>query len=450
MLFIYNENRVTDGCWDLYRGYNSNDNTIGYQLRTNNSTMSASDTGYRYRLWLTSADDTKWVPINTSSSTNATTARTLNTRAINPFGPIVYNSYNGTTSSGNGVGSTTIWQQYNFTIGYSYVLSLTQYKPVYLQCTPQTDGSAVMNVLTQTLPTTADGKIYIYLGIASSSTAMELRAEHPVYYYADGAIRLWTNAKSAGSSVEPATATPVMDGTAAVGISAKYAREDHVHPSDTNKQDTLISGTNIKTINGNSILGNGNLDISSGSSGVSIMTVTVTITSSNWNAVNNTCTKTVLGVKSDNDVIISCDPSYKDVYTKCDIYCSAQGTDSLTFKCSTVPTQGLVVNIMIIDGGRSNMAGTWIFNQSLVITSANEWNIDFTHQQGGTTTTHTSLNTVSGRNGYDLEFGPPNSMTAYMGQTDSWLTTKTIIITGGADINSQSFKDFMELNASKQ
>lgn len=33
----------------------------------------------------------------------------------------------------------------------------------------------------------------------------------------------------------PATANPNMDGTAAVGSSAKYAKEDHVHPSDTSK-----------------------------------------------------------------------------------------------------------------------------------------------------------------------------------------------------------------------
>ena len=30
------------------------------------------------------------------------------------------------------------------------------------------------------------------------------------------------------------------------------------------KQDTLVSGTNIKTINGNSILGSGNIEIKSG------------------------------------------------------------------------------------------------------------------------------------------------------------------------------------------
>lgn len=34
---------------------------------------------------------------------------------------------------------------------------------------------------------------------------------------------------------EAATASPLMDGTAAVGTSAKFAREDHKHPSDTSK-----------------------------------------------------------------------------------------------------------------------------------------------------------------------------------------------------------------------
>lgn len=68
-------------------------------------------------------------------------------------------------------------------------------------------------------------------------------------------------APAGGSSVDPATAAPSMDGTAAVGSSVKYAREDHVHPSDTSKQATLVSGTNIKTINSTSLLGSGNIAI---------------------------------------------------------------------------------------------------------------------------------------------------------------------------------------------
>ena len=61
---------------------------------------------------------------------------------------------------------------------------------------PQSNGSAIIDPdtpITQTLPTSADGKIYIYLGEANSSTQIFLPYQHPVYYYEDGAIRLWTN-----------------------------------------------------------------------------------------------------------------------------------------------------------------------------------------------------------------------------------------------------------------
>lgn len=44
-----------------------------------------------------------------------------------------------------------------------------------------------------------------------------------------------------------ATATPLMNGTAAIGSSAKYAKEDHVHPSDTSK----VSKTGNETVAGN-------------------------------------------------------------------------------------------------------------------------------------------------------------------------------------------------------
>ena len=70
----------------------------------------------------------------------------------------------------------------------------------------------------------------------------------------------WENGGPITSPV-PATASPLMDGTASVGSSIKYAREDHKHPSDTAKQDLLVSGTNIKELNGYSLLGSGNLTV---------------------------------------------------------------------------------------------------------------------------------------------------------------------------------------------
>ena len=235
MLFIYSSDIVDGGGWICYRGYDANTNTIGYQLRTNSGNLEASDTGYRYRLWFTSADGTKWVPANTSTSTDATTSKTMNTRPINPFGPIVYNSTNGTVNSGARPAFGTLWQQYMLTIGYSYVISLTAWDPVYVQCTPQTNGSAVMNAIVKALPTSNDGKIYIYLGMAYSTTAMELRIEHPVFYHDGNGIKLWTGTKIPSKTSDltndsgfitsadvpegsvASTTTPKMDGTAAVG-----------------------------------------------------------------------------------------------------------------------------------------------------------------------------------------------------------------------------------------
>ena len=73
------------------------------------------------------------------------------------------------------------------------------------------------------------------------------------------------------------TTTPSMDGTASYGSGTTWARADHVHPSDTSKQATLVSGTNIKTINNESILGSGNISITPG--GVQSVSVTQTLSS---------------------------------------------------------------------------------------------------------------------------------------------------------------------------
>jgi len=60
------------------------------------------------------------------------------------------------------------------------------------------------------------------------------------------------------------TSNPAMDGTASAGTGTAYARGNHVHPHDTSKQDKLVSGTNIKTVNGDSILGSGDLTVGGG------------------------------------------------------------------------------------------------------------------------------------------------------------------------------------------
>jgi hypothetical protein len=55
-------------------------------------------------------------------------------------------------------------------------------------------------------------------------------------------------------------------------------RVDSVEEELDEKQDTLVSGTNIKTINGNSLLGSGNISITSGANLVTSTTTTITFT----------------------------------------------------------------------------------------------------------------------------------------------------------------------------
>lgn len=457
MLFVY-DSQLEGGAWVCYRGYDANTNTIGYQLRTNSGRRPASDTGYCYRIWLTSPDGAKWVPINTSSATNATSSRTLNTRAIDPFGPIAYNSTNGTCNSGSNLPAATMWRVYTLTIGYSYVKSLTAWDSVWLKCQPNADGSAVMKDIVQALPTSKDGYIYILLGTAYSATGMELQAEHPVYWHDGTGIRLWTGAEpsSGGSSVTVDSAlsstseNPVqnkvvkaaVDGKVdSTGLAAKvtssiqnngvfsanaslnstgqnskveaayaqasltsYAEDSYnftrvrvradyaemqatgddgdafssivVRPSgitidnvvapttstmpatkgyvDTAvgaKQDTLVSGTNIKTINGNSILGSGDLTISGGSGGASYTTQAVSIPTSAWSGT--TATVSASAVTATNDVIVAPAPASISAWAAAGVYCSAQGAGTLTFTCSTVPTAELTANVMAFEGGNA-------------------------------------------------------------------------------------------------
>lgn len=200
-MFIYNSTRVAGGCWDMYYGYNANDNTIGYNLRTNTMSLPTTSACYRYRLLFTSADRTHFVPANSSTSTNATAKRTTTSTPIDPFGSIRYYGTTTAVSSGARPGAAYLWEQYSVTLGYSFnrtgaALTLTEWKPVYIKCAPQTDGSAIIDAETpyvQDLPTTADGKIYIHLGVATSATQVEVVFHHPVYYIdQNGRKRVWT------------------------------------------------------------------------------------------------------------------------------------------------------------------------------------------------------------------------------------------------------------------
>ena len=66
-----------------------------------------------------------------------------------------------------------------------------------------------------------------------------------------------------------------------------------------------------------------------------------------WN--NNVISVQCPGVDTENDIYISPDPlSYKK-YGACGIICIAQGVNSLTFQCDTVPDVALTINVLIFN-----------------------------------------------------------------------------------------------------
>lgn len=222
---------------------------------------------YRYQFLLTK-DYEYLLPTNSVNNSTATT-KAMTTEEFDPFGEIYYWNTTTTASAGASMPNSSLYRQYMADLRYAFNYAqgtFTARKPVYLVCTPQENGMAKLysEPLTQTLPTTADGRMYIYLGTMFEDTSpyrVNLSLHHEVFMYIDGEARavgphaltagdaatvnghtvakdVPSDAKFTDTTYTPASASPKMDGTAAVGTSVKYAREDHVHPTDTSRVPT--------------------------------------------------------------------------------------------------------------------------------------------------------------------------------------------------------------------
>lgn len=95
-----------------------------------------------------------------------------------------------------------------------------------------------------------------------------------------------------------------------------------------------ITNTGVLSVNGQT----GNVTTHS--------TTTCTLTSAGWSS--NSQTVSVTGVTASNTVIVSPSPDDIADYADCGVYCSAQGSGTLTFGCDTAPSGDIVVNVLIM------------------------------------------------------------------------------------------------------
>lgn len=171
--------------------YNANDPQYRNSLYYNKATVATACGRYMLLLSISSEE---LLPMNAVDN-NTTTTKTLTTESFNPYLPIYY-YYSTTVLAANGVpGNNTIFDEYE-AISLKYATNvgetLTANKPVYLVVVPQSDGMVKLasDPIAQVLPSSEDGKYYIFLGYSYSTYQMNLFPEHPIYQYKGGSIKL--------------------------------------------------------------------------------------------------------------------------------------------------------------------------------------------------------------------------------------------------------------------
>lgn len=113
-----------------------------------------------------------------------------------------------------------------------------------------------------------------------------------------------------------------------------------------------LAGKQAKINTSGLLKGTGNGLVSAAVHGVDyqlpIKAVTVTLTASGWGA-NNTQTVSVADVTADSIVVVAPAPASRTAYMESDVFCSAQGTRTLTFACDGKPAENVSVNVQIIN-----------------------------------------------------------------------------------------------------
>lgn len=215
--------------WIIDLQYDSNSNDTATLIRDygGNVAIVTTTTALYYCELLFSVVDTnngwKAIPANTTKKGNSSTAKTnIFTSEFNPFGNIYYYVTDADVAANATIRADRVYRQYPVDIRYSFNCgsTLTASKDVYLvaymtgSCKAKlrnpraldsnaaaTATGANAGPITQTLPTSADGYIYIKLGPAYSSYQFDLTLDHPIYYHDGVAIRLLAQTTSYGTTL---------------------------------------------------------------------------------------------------------------------------------------------------------------------------------------------------------------------------------------------------------
>lgn len=201
------------------------------------------------------------------------------------------------------------------------------------------------------------GAAYGYQAVAKKSgQAFGANAVAYDSSYDNPSLAVGKNARAGTSETKVQLATAVGSNTfatsyaCAIGagaeVFAKYSMQ--LGKGTNSEQGTLCFGTfynnnwyNYKLLNSDGTIPKERLV-----NAVSKPSTMPELTVAGWS--NNTQTVTVTGVTATNTVFVSPAPASASDYAAAGIICTAQSANSLTFTCTTVPTNAITVNVVIM------------------------------------------------------------------------------------------------------
>lgn len=200
---------ITGGAWRVINYYDSNSNDTGYYHRRIYPNLKAGGPIHPYSI-IMQLPNGRWSGITTTPPTNPSTGTispvgTGKTASSSGYllGHVLVMYARATYTDGNNIATYNIWSAHTGLIDARYSFNLentsgngfTGYAPVYIVGTVN-NGLFTLDSTkwwTQTLPSSEDNKVYIYIGDAYDWYRLTFTEDKPIYWYKDGGIRLYTD-----------------------------------------------------------------------------------------------------------------------------------------------------------------------------------------------------------------------------------------------------------------
>ena len=206
--------------------------------------------GGRYTLTFTKSPGYV-LPITATDNKYNGEVKTYTTESFDPFGDIYYRNTSGVLTADAVVGNSTLYRQYLVDARYSFTgitsststSIMTAGLPVFIVCTPQSDGSAKLysEPLAFAPPTSDDGRLYILIGHSYSCYQIEMLLHKPVFQCKKGALRVLTGMSQ--YALEAGNASTVNNHTVEKNVPANAVFTDTTYTIATSSDNGLMSAT---------------------------------------------------------------------------------------------------------------------------------------------------------------------------------------------------------------